>query len=526
MIFLGNQLTIFNHAARRLTSCEPLGSWSEKLRIPILGMRNTSDCGVAMTETIYSSETFARDYAESQASLQQLTEGAVKDLLRRIEDLPSQWRREYPRVKGLERKVLEIDVSGSHRLLVLDADKVILWRVGNHDLIGKVVANRPSYPSSALPLPRQFHLEFRSRLFSAGDHDFTSLEQRCNFVSENSGEWVYELASEQARTGAELVDSVENAVLEGKRRVFAILGGPGTGKTAILIWLLKQFADVEAGGRKLAVRLVMPRQVIRQVECCTGWKLGPFLYEKAPDVVLIDDPASLSGVDQRLYTYGNASVIAGFDPLQMDAAPTDRELDRWRQRNDVHTYWLSECYRQKRVVGEAARDVCDVIAGSSPFLDDFKKSNFREQRAESTSAANKINFVNPGGDFQVIDTHPWKGLADWEREINRLRSSGSLWTHIEPVLLVLDSTIPQASTVRQLIAPLEDKQILDVVTFEESESRKGVDFQHALFVLSRKLYDELTSGFEGKGRKGYEKVRLFRIPFTRPKDSMTVIVLD
>jgi hypothetical protein len=65
----------------------------------------------------------------------------------------------------------------------------------------------------------------------------------------------------------------------------------------------------------------------------------------------------------------------------------------------------------------------------------------------------------------------------------------------------------------------------DLISFLESESAKGMDYQHCLMVLSKKLYKDISKGFEGSGQKAYEKFRLFRIPVSRPKDSLFVVVV-
>lgn len=64
-----------------------------------------------------------------------------------------------------------------------------------------------------------------------------------------------------------------------------------------------------------------------------------------------------------------------------------------------------------------------------------------------------------------------------------------------------------------------------MVTLDDVESIKGLDFQHVLLVMGEANYREASAGFQGVGRRVYENRKLLRIPFTRARDSMTVLVL-
>lgn len=43
-------------------------------------------------------------------------------------------------------------------------------------------------------------------------------------------------------------------------------------------------------------------------------------------------------------------------------------------------------------------------------------------------------------------------------------------------------------------------------------------------LLGRDLYDRTNAGFEGSGQAEYNRYRLFRIPFSRAKDSLATFV--
>lgn len=473
-----------------------------------------------MTNIIYWSRAFEKDYRGLSGPLQQLAEGAVRDLRNLIDAIPKAWRRERDYLEGFKKKILKIDVSGGFRLLAIDDGDITLWHVGDHDIMKKVKANSPDYPRDRSVLPERFLPGYRSRLFQPNSAFQDSPALYANFLAENSEEWIYQLGDEQQRVAQEMLSAVEAGWIEESRRIFALSGGPGTGKTAVLVWLLKALTDFDEHGLGLDVRLSMPNQVLGQIRKSTGWDLNRFLYEKTPDVVLIDDPRWIFEVETSVALYDDASIVVGFDPLQMASRVTDRELLDWMIQSNVDHLTLSSCYRQKSNVGRAAKHVFDAVAGSSPYLDSSKKERFSEETESITSMSNEMDFVNPGGIYKVVEDINDQDLQSWIESLEEQQIFGELWSHLTPLLVVVDDQLKLPEKLAKRI----DQFSHDIVVFSESESVKGMDYQHCLMVLGRDLYKNISKGFEGSGKRSYEMFRLFRIPFSRPKDSLVVVV--
>jgi hypothetical protein len=470
-----------------------------------------------MAVTVLGTDSFFRNYERSSIGLQNQIEGAVKDLRRIIQERPKDWKRNYDRVEGLQKKVLEVKVTGANRLLALDEEeKIILWRTGGHDLIKQVQANRPNFPTEYVRLPHQFDPAHQSRFFPSPSSLNDSLDQLEQFPSENSREWIYELADEQYAIGKEVADQIEGLYCEDDLGILMISGGPGTGKTAILLWLLKRLSDLESESLKLKIRLEMPAQVLRQVRNTLGCDLDRFIYESEPDVVLIDDPDSFLHAKERISRFKNASVVVGLDPLQMEGVVTDFEYENFAGMEFV----LSTCYRQKEQVGRAAKHVIDQVAKSSPYLAHEKKVAFSESRTVITYDSNEVNFANPGGSYQMIEADQEVQLLRWHQEMRQLLEAGRLWTHSEPLLVVLDEQVASKRDWDSFFSHFANQ----TVHLEEAKIVKGVDFQHAVMLFSGEKFRQLDQGFEGLGKKSYNQNQLLRIPFSRPKDSLAIFV--
>lgn len=479
--------------------------------------------------TLSIAPTFERDYRKAGVQLQHLVEGAVKDLIRRATADPGGWRRLYDRVAGLKRTVLEIDLAGGPRMLALDEDdEVVLWRMGDHSLIDRLGA-KPTYPSERLPLPDHFRPERHIRLFppDAGD-------VYVDYANERTADWIYWLDEEQQLLAEGIHERVVDAYLDGTRTIEPIFGGPGTGKTTILVWLLKQLAVVEADGEQLDVAIAAPASVLNQIENTTGWDLAPLHVSSrlidllndsdsdrgAPDVVLVDDPAGLADVAALVKRYPGASVVFGFDPLQLAESITDDELASWLSAHNCHEAWLTTCFRQKEVVGAAAKQVADVVSASSPFLAADKISRYRSERSSITERANGMRFVNPSG---VVRTYEDPTIEQWDaywQALYSLRRQGRLWDHWPPLVVVRD---PAADIDERWLMRI-DAVASHRRTVDQIEMLKGLEYQHVLLLLSRPLYDALDRGFEGSGQAKYNRYRLLRIPFSRAKDSAVTFV--
>lgn len=472
---------------------------------------------------IHAAPTFLRDYRKAGVGLQSLAEGAIKDLIRLAAADPTGWRRRYDRVAGLKSQapVLEIDLAGGPRLLAVDDGELTLWRMGDHGLIDSVVRSKPPMPTEREALPVQFRPGSRLRLFPE-DAD----EIFIDYGNESSADWAYWLDDQQFDAAIRVSDSIQAAFLEGRRTVHGIFGGPGTGKTTILVWLLKTLATVEPGSAALDVVLEAPTSVINQIENSTGWELREFTLEaheangRSPNVILVDDPESLNAVEDVLETHPDASVVLGFDPLQMAESITDAELTAWLERTDAEAEWLASCYRQKAVVGRAAKHVADTIAASSPFLREDKKGRHHQERAALTQRANETTFVNPSGKVQTIVEPTVDAWESYWKYLYRLRRSGRLWDHWPPLLVITD---PSADIPSRWLSRL-DAVASHRKSTEELLDVKGLEYQHVLMLLGDRLYTSIENGFEGSGTNAYNRFRLFRIPFSRGKDSLVTFV--
>jgi hypothetical protein len=467
---------------------------------------------------------FLRDYRSAGVGLQHLAERKIQDLQRRAGGDPTGWRRGYDRVERLKARanVLEIDLAGGPRLLAIDyGEALVLWRMGEHDITTKAQHGQIPSLDESTDAPPLFFPSARLRFFPENEDQGFSI-----YGPELLREWVYWLDEEQQRVGTDIEERVTEAVLEERGSIDVIVGGPGTGKTTLLLWLLKSLSNVDSNGAGLDVRFNAPVTVVNQLEDGTGWDLKGLYLQPGilqgppPDAILMDDPGSLADISEMSTRLPRSSIIAGFDPLQMTAAITDLDFDNWTKKTSARVSWLGVSYRQKEVVGQFAKRVADVVAESSPFLAKAKRTKYTSERQEITRRCNNLTFANPTGMIQSYENPtPEEWEQYWER-LYRLRRNGELWNYWAPLLVVSD---PDALVPPAWLSRI-DSVANNRISTNELRRIKGLEFQHVLMLLSKQTFATLNSGFTGSGQRGYDLIRLYRIPFSRAKDSLVTFV--
>jgi hypothetical protein len=489
--------------------------------------RNKRATGKARTEWL-ATPRFLRDYARASGPLQSLAEQEVKTLIRRAGSDRS-WTASYAQVRGINgAKVLELELGGGPRLLAHVGDRTVtLVAMGDHEITRRYVrrGNLSADLKGSKDLPRQFRLGHRDQLLPAPG--LAPPGRLSGFGNEISPDWIYFLDEEQAQVCDDLVDLVEDVLLQADMyRVLFVLGGPGTGKTSILLQVLKRLSDqVEPNVESWTVGLRVSDHLGRYIEASTGWDLTPSrqLGEEPADldILLVDDPSSREEIQsfaQEARQERLRALVVAFDPLQLADSLSDAQYRNIVQTHSAIEWTLSTSYRQKKKVGKEALKVATVVAGSSPFLDEGKKQRYAKERRSLTNIANDLVFRNPSG---YSASFPEATLSDWRKYLAWVSKQAGLWRHWPALLVVVDDDTSLPEDWRRA---LEDREGVRQLPLTDLEAIKGLEFQHVALILSRERYEAICDGFSGTGRRLYNDYRLLRIPFSRAKDSLAVFV--
>jgi hypothetical protein len=421
--------------------------------------------------------------------------------------------------------VWELDISGAERLLFhYDSKTIWILAVGGHEIVshyrrtGSVAAEL----LNACSLPQGM-----THLAGSGFFTFDVESEWKTFANEADPSWLSYLDQEQSNAVDDIIQQTKLTIADERLRTFTvILGGPGTGKTTILLNLFCRLIEMD-----VIPQVIIEDQVAEFLEQAgaqdlKGWRVS--LDEAAATshggLLLLDDPRSIKDLERAKRLVENhtfASVVAAVDPLQLSSDATDADIRRVRGGSGSAFVQLSTCYRQKETVGRATKKALDSIALSSPFYREDKQKKFASEREEITRASNELTFTNPSGRSKV---YPAATISDIRAEAQRLQRAPGLWSHTAPYLIVEDDEylkeLPEGW--REEFEKLKGMRWLRM---SEALSVKGIEFQHVVIILSETLFLELENGFEGASRGIYDRRRLYRIPLSRAKDSITVFVV-
>jgi hypothetical protein len=389
--------------------------------------------------------------------------------------------------------------------------------VGIHEIVGRYSDDKyGSDIRSINEAPNQFWPEQKSEFFISYPDKSITLK----YKDEVSSEWLYFLEDTQEK----IFEDVVNEVFSPQHSSAFIVGGPGTGKTCILVNLLKLFADSEYD-----IGIVLSDSLTRYIEASTGANISKYRVSlnsvSSLDLLLIDDPTyyNLTRALAVKKTKSIKALVAAFDPLQLDKAISDEEFEKSVKANRVAVYTLGECYRQKENVGKATKRIVDIVASSTPYLAENNIQRFQEKHKSLTSLANDLEFLNPHGYTEVYSDAT---VDDIRYEVKRILSSKQLmWQHWPGLLILLDG----CELVDEAIAalrPLTKRNYVKVLSFDEVNEVKGLEFQHVFIFINTDLWEEIQTGFKGTGQPIYNQRRLLRIPFSRAKDSLVIFAIE
>jgi len=463
------------------------------------------------------SKRFNKSYSSASFPLQKLAEGKIRDFVNLQRSEPKTLLQHYGRLTQLlPGPVIEIKLSGGHRLLAqYSEDRLLLLDMGGHEVVGRYdIKKLENDLQKNEQAPQQFWPENKSKFFVRYPVDIPSNK----YEEEVSPEWLYFLDNEQYAVYQQIALSVINA----EHQPHFIIGGPGTGKTCIILNLLKYFVDDD-----YKVGIVISDYLRAYIENATHADISQYcvgLYNYPPlDLLLVDDPENIREILKTSDDNKVNTIVAAFDPLQLPYDFTDRKLEGVSSDFVVCRHELRTCYRQKENVGKSTKHIVEIVEASTPFLRQDKIDKFRQSREHLSRLSNDLTFVNPHG---YAEDYPESTVNDVKAEINRiLKGERLMWKHGPGLLILLDG-YDLSEEDNAALEPLMQRKYVKILRFDQIEEVKGLEFQHVFIFIDKKLYEELQNGFKGSGQKEYHRRRMYRIPFSRAKDSLVTFAIE
>lgn len=337
--------------------------------------------------------------------------------------------------------------------------------------------------------------------------------------------WIYQLDGTQHR----IAKSVRKRMDGPAPSLDLITGGPGTGKTAVLAWLLNKAVQDD----HRSIRIAMSDAVADYVAHIGTWSrpdigfdywgcVGSYRPDEEVDLLFVDDPNEFLDLQDYADAIDEGRVrhaIVAVDYQQLDTMWTDDDIAALEAQSGVKRHRLTTCYRQKSKIGKPVKEILEKIAESTPSNNLSRVTSFYEGHRRQLTDATKLTFTNPGGDYNVKIGSRDQAWAELARLFKSKAETGMLWDWA-PAILIL-----RGDGVRYPRGGLGLFEDLPVVSHRLSDYElfKGLEFQHSVILLTQAEWSLLNRVQQGRPH-AFEQQRLTRIGLTRARDSLTVIV--
>ena len=460
------------------------------------------------------------------------------ELVKKATSDPEKWHFDLEKLKdssfvGVSAFRFKV-TSGDRLIVVVEGSQLILADIGDHDIMDEYSKMsrkaRDEDLKKSAPVSGTFKKLLSLALKAEPDDvshqmDLTQVltgavegeDSRWLFDAELSEEWIHFLDQEQAQISESLFQKL---VIPGdEMSVEFVMGGPGTGKTVVLLNLA---TNLEQAGR--SVSFEASSQVIKYLSS-GGRRVPGALKGFGPGVVaLIDDPASskiLADSLRRAKSAGCRAIVIGFDPLQWHERKMEANFRKIFENTKYEFYPLWTCYRQTSGVGKKTLELTEKIYhASSRYLDTLKQKAEREELQPYIDLSLGMSFVDESGRYVVYDTNIGH---HYRAEITRFRARIDRWNHTSPIAFVFDDDLP-----KEFVKSLKDDASgLNRTEIPLSRYReiRGVEFQELFLFVTSQFWNDLNNGKMGVGSEDWEKLACLHTVLSRPKDSLSLYVV-
>ena len=461
------------------------------------------------------------------------------ELIKKYNADPTNWTYDLEKLKDKSFgsvKAYRIPITSRDRLVfVVDDQKLILADVGDHDVMDEYSrmpksAREQDLSTASSPKPwfdKAVRLSLTEKkgtksvknidVFGVLNKEYVSKDLRWKYEEELDESWIQFLDDPQAQ----VVEEIVNDLLDSSDdfSIYFIMGGPGTGKTVVLVNLLFRLTD---NGR--SVSLEVNKQVAKYLgrgsRSLPGLNLG-----FGPGVtVLLDDPTSIDELSDAIRRARSAkckALVVGFDPLQWHERKMEEKFKKICENIKYKNFELWVCYRQSFGVAKKSLELTQRIYGeSSRYLDSSKIQSEKDDIQQYLDLTLGMEFVDDSGRSRVIqrDIDP-----DLKAELERLKSRIDLWKHTHSTCIIYEDTIasmwrPYVKTNFQGVNKLE-------ITLSKYREIRGVEFQEVFLFLSKTFWNNLNVGKQGLNSTNWEKITSLHTVLSRPKDSLVILVV-
>jgi hypothetical protein len=476
--------------------------------------------------------------------VQEMVISRTAELIRKAESNTASWHRYEEKLKddsfGSVQAYKTAVTSGDRLVFVVEKDQLILVDIGKHEVMDDYARMSKSARDKDIRSSYEVDSWFANKLSkkllekSSTRNKENIGKQRVNiseimseeiqgddfryaFDEELNEKWVLFLDEQQSKVANEIYKDLE--IPEEKIKIHYILGGPGTGKTIVLLNIAIRLENADR-----AVSFQLSQGVLKYLNSGStkvpGANLGP-----GPGVVLlVDDPAdlqSMTGIIRQAKSSKCKAVIIALDPLQWHEKEMPETFEKiWSNYENI-THKLDVCYRQSAGVAKKQLKLFTSLLGkNSRFLVEERQKQERMNLAPYLNLSLDMTFVDEAGRYKVYLSET---QTNFIKEIERFRKREYIWKHTNPIAFIYHDDLPKEVK----IYAKQYSQGLNRIEFNYSDYKKtrGVEYQELFLFLDFEFWNRINDGQQGLKTTDWQQIACLHTLFSRPKDGLVIFVI-
>jgi DNA replication protein DnaC len=498
--------------------------------------------GGAMGINLYCTPRFL-NHLQRYNGVQEIVVKRIAEIARRSFADPNKWHFQEEKLKDKSYagiNAFKTAITSSDRLIfVLEGSTLIFTDVGDHDVMDeystlstaarnldikekktlpewlkKRVENQIALKSKARFQPKNIIMDLSDLLKS----QITDKNERWKYEEELSPAWLTFLDREQALVSKNIFEKI--SVANNEMPIEFILGGPGTGKSIILLNLAINLTNA---GR--AVSFQLADQVLKYLNTGNQRVPGANLGVGTGVVLLVDDPKSAKDLAKTIRQARSAkcrAVIVALDPLQWHERTMAEKFEKIRVECNPTFHSLWTCYRQSYGVGKKAVELTEkIFTASSQYLDLSKQEIAKINLEPYINLSLDMEYVDESGRYIVFENASKNNLND---EIERFRRRYDRWVHTHPICIVYEETI--SSEIRKYVKKLSENLNRKEIDMMQYPNIRGIEFQELFLLVSKNFWEALNAGRQGLGSEDWKRITCMHTILSRPKDSIDIFVFN
>ena len=466
------------------------------------------------------------------------------ELIRKAESNPTTWHRYEEKLKddsfGSVQAYKTAVTSGDRLVYVIDKGQIVLVDIGKHEVMddysrmSKLARNKDidsKYPADlwfSKNLNKKLAEKSSSRAQSNIGKQKVNVSEimneeiqgddfRYSFDEELNESWVLFLDEQQSKVANEIYKDLKSP--EDKLKIHFILGGPGTGKTIVLLNIAIRLKN---DGK--AVSFQLSKEVLKYLNSgptkVPGANFGP-----GPGVVLlVDDPAdlqSMSGIIRQAKSTGCKAVVIALDPLQWHEKEMPETFEKIWSSNKNTTHKLDVCYRQSAGIAKKQLQLfTSLIEKNSRFLVEEKQRQEKVNLAPYLNLSLDMKFVDEAGRYKLYLSDTQQNFAN---EVERFRKREYIWKHTNPIAFIYHDDLSKEvkNYAKQYSLGLNRVEF----NFSDYKKTRGVEYQELFLFLDIGFWKKINDGQQGLKTSDWQQIACLHTLFSRPKDGLIIFVI-